>query len=66
MDDADKIRAALKTIADKPVRVVLNTHWHGDHVGGNEKMGSAGATIIAHDNVRTRMLEGAPALSISG
>src|SRR5687767_9105550 len=37
---AQKIRAALKGIADKPVRFVLNTHWHGDHTGGNEKLSS--------------------------
>ncbi|MDH5551505.1 MAG: MBL fold metallo-hydrolase, partial [Gemmatimonadota bacterium] len=39
----------------EPVRFVLNTHWHGDHTGGNENMGSAGALIVAHDNVRQRM-----------
>jgi cyclase len=55
---AEKIRAALKGIADKPVRFVLNTHWHGDHVGGNAAMGGAGSTIIAHDNVRKRMVAG--------
>jgi glyoxylase-like metal-dependent hydrolase (beta-lactamase superfamily II) len=37
------------------VRFVLNTHWHGDHTGGNENLGRAGALIVAHDNVRTRM-----------
>ena len=55
---AEKIQAALKGITDKPVRFVLNTHWHGDHVGGNEYFGQK-ATIIAHDNVRKRMAEGA-------
>jgi cyclase len=54
---AEKIQAALKGITDKPVRFVLNTHWHGDHVGGNEYFGQRG-TIIAHDNVRKRMAEG--------
>src|SRR5512143_3654705 len=54
---AEKIQAALKGITDKPVRFVLNTHWHGDHVGGNEYFGQRG-TIIAHDNVRKRMSEG--------
>lgn len=48
---ADKIRAALKTISDKPVKYVLNTHWHGDHTGGNTAFGDS-ATIIAHENVR--------------
>lgn len=54
---AERIQAALKGITDKPVRFVLNTHWHGDHVGGNEYWGQRG-TIIAHDNVRKRMAEG--------
>lgn len=55
---APKIKAALKGISDKPVRFVLNTHWHGDHVGGNAEFGSAGSTIIAHENVRERMAAG--------
>ena len=50
-----KIRAAIATVSPKPVRFLLNTHWHGDHVGGNEAMGGAGAIIVAHDNTRTRM-----------
>jgi glyoxylase-like metal-dependent hydrolase (beta-lactamase superfamily II) len=52
---APKIRAAIAAITPKPVRFVLNTHWHGDHTGGNEAFGSAGALVIAHDNVRKRM-----------
>ena len=51
----DKIKAAIATVSDKPVRFVLNTHWHGDHTGGNENLGQAGALIVAHDNVRVRM-----------
>jgi glyoxylase-like metal-dependent hydrolase (beta-lactamase superfamily II) len=50
-----KIQAALTTLSKKPVRFVLNTHWHGDHTGGNENLGKAGALIVAHDNVRVRM-----------
>src|SRR5919109_689033 len=50
-----KILAAVKAIRDEPVRFVLNTHWHGDHTGGNENMGAAGAFIVAHENVRKRM-----------
>ena len=55
---APKIQAALKGIADKPVRFVLNTHYHGDHTGGNADFGKNGSTIIAHDNVRKRLAEG--------
>jgi len=51
----DKIRAAVGKINDKPIRFVLNTHWHGDHTGGNENLGEAGALIVAHENVRQRM-----------
>lgn len=51
----DKIRAALQSIGPQPVRFVINTHWHGDHTGGNEAFGSTGAVIVAHDNVRKRM-----------
>ena len=51
----DKIKAAVATVTDKPVRFVVNTHWHGDHTGGNERWGSAGSLIIAQDNVRRRM-----------
>jgi glyoxylase-like metal-dependent hydrolase (beta-lactamase superfamily II) len=52
---AAKISAAIATLSDKPVRIVFNTHWHFDHAGGNEFFGDAGATIVAHDNVRARM-----------
>ena len=50
-----KITAAIAEITPKPVRFVLNTHWHFDHTGGNENFGKAGALIVAHDNVRKRM-----------
>ena len=53
-----KILDAVKTISDKPVRFLMNTHWHGDHVGGNENLGKAGVVIIAHDNVYKRMSVG--------
>ena len=52
---SDKILAAVGTLTDRPVRYVLNTHWHGDHTGGNENMGNAGATLVSHDNVRARL-----------
>src|SRR5215467_6096410 len=54
---AEKIEAALKTVTDKPVKFVLNTHWHGDHTGGNPHFGDK-APIIAQENVRKRLAEG--------
>jgi glyoxylase-like metal-dependent hydrolase (beta-lactamase superfamily II) len=52
---ADKIRAALKGITDKPLRFIINTHYHFDHTGGNLPLHDA--TIIAHDNVRKRLAQ---------
>jgi cyclase len=51
---ADKIRAALKSLGEGKLRFILNTHWHGDHTGGNVVFGPE-APIIAHDNVRKRL-----------
>ena len=55
---SEKILAAAKAAHDAPLRWVINTHWHGDHVGGNEAMAAAGATLIAQDRARQRMVEG--------
>ena len=52
-----KIRAAIAKLTDQPVEFVFNTHWHFDHVGGNENFGETGSVIVAHDNVRERMSE---------
>jgi len=57
---ADKIQAALKGITDKPVRFIINTHYHEDHTGGNEFFQKQ-APIIAQDNVRKRLEEGGQA-----
>jgi glyoxylase-like metal-dependent hydrolase (beta-lactamase superfamily II) len=51
---APKIKEALKAITNKPIKFIINTHYHGDHTGGNEIFGREG-TIIAHDNARKRM-----------
>jgi cyclase len=50
-----KILAAVRAAGGSDVKYVINTHWHGDHSGGNEPLGKAGAVIIAHDNVLARM-----------
>ena len=50
-----KVLAAVKALTPLPVRFVLNTHWHGDHTGGNENMRGTGAIVVAHENVRKRM-----------
>jgi cyclase len=57
---AEKIQSALKDlkITDKPVRFVINTHYHGDHTGGNPPFANSGSTVIAQDNVRKRLLSG--------
>lgn len=54
---APRIREALKGLTDKPIRFLLNTHFHGDHTGGNAWFG-AEATIIAQENVRKRLPQG--------
>ena len=60
---AEKIQAALKNlgITDKPVRFVINTHYHGDHAGGNAPFANSGSTVIAQDNVRKRLAAGGTA-----
>ena len=50
-----KLKAALAALSKKPVRFVVNTHWHADHTGGNPAMAAAGAVIVAQENVRKRL-----------
>jgi cyclase len=59
---AEKTLAAIRKLSDKPIRYIINTHFHADHTGGNEVIGKAGSTvqgnptaIIAHENVLKRM-----------
>jgi cyclase len=60
---AEKIQTALKNlgITNKPVRFVINTHYHGDHTGGNVPFATSGSTVIAQDNVRKRLESGGTA-----
>jgi len=55
---SEKILDALDDLSDEPLRFVLNTHHHPDHVGGNANMAETGAVIIAHENVRTILQNG--------
>ncbi len=52
---SEKILAKIKELSKGELKFLINTHWHGDHSGGNANMTKAGATIIAHKNVRDRM-----------
>jgi glyoxylase-like metal-dependent hydrolase (beta-lactamase superfamily II) len=57
-DKREIIAQAIEKISKKPVRYLVNTHWHFDHTGNNLVFGEAQATILAHENVRTRLKEG--------
>ena len=52
---SDKIMTAVREITDKPLKFLVNTHWHGDHTGGNENIANGGTILIAHEAVRNRM-----------
>ena len=52
---SEKIMTAIASIKDAPIKYLINTHWHGDHVGGNENFNRKGAIIVAHENVRKRV-----------
>lgn len=54
----DKIVAAIKSVGGDYPRFLINTHYHGDHTGGNENLGKGGTLIFSHDNVRERLLSG--------
>ena len=50
-----RIEAAIAALGATPARFLINTHWHGDHTGGNENFGRRGTIIMAHDHVRERL-----------
>jgi cyclase len=50
-----KLKTIIGTVSKKSIRFVINTHWHGDHTGGNAALGGGGALLVAHDNVRKRL-----------
>ena len=52
---SEKIKKAIAAISDKPIRFIINTHFHGDHSDGNKVFGSEGSIIVAHENVRKRL-----------
>ena len=55
---SDKIKAAIKAISPLPIKYLINTHYHGDHTGGNENFARDGVTVVAHDNLRVRLAAG--------
>ena len=59
-----KILEAIKKLSDKSIKIVMNTHHHGDHTGGNENFGELGSTIIAHNNVRKRLKNERPKIAL--
>jgi glyoxylase-like metal-dependent hydrolase (beta-lactamase superfamily II) len=58
---SDKIKAAIKALSPLPVKYLVNTHFHGDHTGGNQNFAKDGTIIVAHDNIRVRLAAGTTA-----
>jgi len=55
---SDKIKAAIKAISPLPIKYIINTHFHGDHTGGDANFQKDGAIVIAQDNIRIRLAAG--------
>ena len=58
----DKLKAAIAAVTPQPVKFLVNTHYHRDHVGGNAPFSQDGATVVAHENVKKRLASGATML----
>ena len=54
----DKIKAAIAKLSNAPIKYLINTHYHGDHTGGNSPFAKDGAVVVAQDNVKKRLAEG--------
>jgi glyoxylase-like metal-dependent hydrolase (beta-lactamase superfamily II) len=54
----DKIKAAITAVSNQPIKYLVNTHYHGDHTGGNEPFAKDGVTVVAQDNVKIRLQAG--------
>lgn len=54
----DRIKAAVTAISSLPIKYLVNTHYHGDHTGGNEAFAKEGVTVVAQDNVKKRLMTG--------
>jgi cyclase len=54
----DKIKAAVATVSNQPIKYLLNTHFHGDHTGGNEPFAKDGVTVVSEVNVKNRLAAG--------
>ena len=63
---SDKIKAAIKEISPLPIKYIINTHFHGDHTGGNANFQKDGATVISQDNIRLRLAAGGNKNGTSG
>ena len=54
----ERIIETIKSVGGDHPKFLINTHYHGDHTGGNEKLGKGGTLIFSHDNVRERLVTG--------